>query len=225
VRESAASPEGLATTCKALSALLDYPTETLLGLLPEVAAALGPAHAAQLCPLLDRLAQTELLDLQADYVDTFDRGRRVALNLFEHVHGDSRDRGQAMVDLLAQYRAAGLTPSTEQLPDYLPVFLEYVALLPPDAARAHLQEIAHILQTIGAVLTRRGSVYAAAFDCLLQTAGATAAAPPAEEEDDSLAALDAAYAEAPVQFLGAADPGCAGARPTEQPIHLMRRAA
>ena len=215
---------------KALAALLDYPSEPLKANLGEVAAALSGLSgcAAQAVgPLLAHLAGGELLDLQEVYVDTFDRGRRTSLNLFEHVHGDSRDRGQAMVDLLAMYRVAGLELDSEQLPDYLPAFLEYVSLLDDTATTAQLGEIAHILQAIRAALARRASPYAAVFDLLLERAGESDPADEAEGEDDtSLEAIDAAWREAPVNFLDGPVPcGAPRAPAAEQAIHIHRRAA
>lgn len=215
-------------TYRALAALLEYPSEALLAHLAEIEAALAPLPAAKrqaLRPLLDQLAQSDLLDAQERYVDTFDRGRRTSLNLFEHVHGDSRDRGQAMVDLLAMYREVGLTPATEQLPDYLPAFLEYLSLLPAAAARERLGDIAHILQTIGAALARRASPYRGVFDVLLAEAGAPplASGGPEDDDDASPAALDAAWREEPVTFLDAVAPCSGGAPSAAQTIQIHRR--
>lgn len=229
---------------RAAAALLDYPGQDLLDHLDEVRAALsafGPARAA-VEPLLARLAGGDLTALQEDYVDTFDRGRRTSLNLFEHVHGDSRDRGQAMVDLLAMYEKAGMRFASDQLPDYLPAFLEFLALQPQQQAREHLHEIAHILMAIEGALRRRASAYAGVFDLLLQWSGAAEAGvgsvdsghrPAADghrnggepgDDDTSFAAIDAAWAEAPVNFLDAPAP-CGAAARTTQPIHIHRRAA
>ncbi|HTT10350.1 MAG TPA: nitrate reductase molybdenum cofactor assembly chaperone [Burkholderiaceae bacterium] len=214
---------------RALAALLHYPSQPLLAHIGEIDAALparSPAARA-VAPLLAYLRAGDLLDLQESYVETFDRGRRTSLNLFEHVHGDSRDRGQAMVDLLAMYRAAGLELAGDDLPDYLPAFLEYLSLLDTRGAREQLAEIVHILQSIRAALARRASVYTGAFDALLALAGATAAADETDIEDDTTpAAIDAMWVEAPVTFLGAESPAC-GPRhaPVEQPIRFTGRAA
>ena len=161
------------------------------------------------------------------YVDTFDRGRRTSLNLFEHVHGDSRDRGQAMVDLLTMYRDAGIELASDQLPDYLPAFLEFLSLLEPKQAREHLREVTHLVRPIGGVLAARGVDYAVLFDLLLAIAGEAALGAETDAEDDtSFAAIDAAWLDAPVDFLGAATPCTSAQRPvTEQPIQFQRRAA
>jgi nitrate reductase delta subunit len=215
---------------KALAALLDYPTAPLQANLAEVEAALAPLGASNLRalqPLLGELARGDLIDLQEKYVETFDRGRRTSLNLFEHVHGDSRDRGQAMVDLLAMYREAGIELATEQLPDYLPAFLEYLSLLDHAAARERLADIAHILRAIGGALARRASPYAAIFDVLLAAAGEKplAAHETDDEDDTTFKAIDAAWEEAPVNFLDAPSPaGCGSTnRPDVQTIHIHRR--
>jgi nitrate reductase delta subunit len=214
---------------KALAALLDYPSAQLQANLDEIEAAirvLGCAGSG-VAPLLGHLRDSDLLDLQETYIDTFDRGRRASLNLFEHVHGDSRDRGQAMVDLLQMYRAAGIELDTEQLPDYLPAFLEYLSLLDDSAAREQLADIAHILQSIHAALARRNSVYAAVFEVLLERAGAAASPATEEEADDTTPeAIDAAWVDAPVNFLDAPAPcGTSRAQPREQAVHIHRRAA
>jgi nitrate reductase delta subunit len=221
-----------AAALRALARLLDYPSESLLANLDAVAEALAaaPVRAARRDsprPLLDRLRGADPLTAQEIYIDTFDRGRRTSLNLFEHVHGDSRDRGQAMVDLLAMYRTEGIELATEQLPDYLPAFLEYLSLLDATQAREQLAEVTHIVRAIGGVLAARGSDYAGAFDLLLALAGETALGAEADTEDDtSFAAIDAAWLDAPVDFLGAAAPCGSAQRPNaEQPIHIQRRSA
>jgi nitrate reductase molybdenum cofactor assembly chaperone NarJ/NarW len=206
---------------RALALLLDYPTEQTAAALPEIKAVLAD-DAESLAPLTEFL-DGDLLDAQEAYVATFDRGRRTSLNLFEHVHGESRDRGQAMVDLLRVYEEAGLQLAVNQLPDYLPVFLEYVALLDPAGAEEHLNEVATILADIGAGLARRTSPWTAAIELILAAAGAApvTAAGDDDSDDTTPAALDAAWESAP------AFDGCTSNRETaaEQPIHLVRRSA
>lgn len=217
---------------RAIARLLDYPTAELLENVDAVADALSRccvpvARRAATARLIERYAGADLLDLQETYVETFDRGRRTSLNLFEHVHGDSRDRGQAMVDLLAMYREVGVELDSDQLPDYLPAFLEYASLLDPKQAREQLREVTHLLRPVGSVLAARGSDYAALFDLLLAIAGEAALeAEAAGEDDTSFAAIDAAWLDAPVDFLGAATP-CASAqrKPIEQPVQFQRRTA
>lgn len=225
-----ASADTHALALRALARLLDYPGAPLLAHVDELAAALAaaPVKAARrrgVQPLLARLAAADLLDAQELYVDTFDRGRRSSLNLFEHVHGDSRDRGQAMVDLLAMYRDAGIEPASDQLPDYLPAFLEFLSVLPPRQAQEQLAEVTHLVRAIGGVLAGRGSDYAGAFDLVLALAGeAPLGADQAVDDDTSFAAIDAAWVDAPVDFMGAAAPCGSGRQATEQPIQFQRRA-
>ncbi|CAM5790721.1 nitrate reductase molybdenum cofactor assembly chaperone [Castellaniella caeni] len=162
---------------RALSALLVYPDADLQAALPEIDAALraSPAlHEAErqaLMPLLDALAQDELLDSQMRYVDLFDHGRSTSLNLFEHVYGDSRARGEAMLALRERYAGVGLAQADYQLPDYLPLMLEYLSCSEPDETVALLGECAHVLRRLGAALRHRQSAYAAIIAALLQLAG------------------------------------------------------
>lgn len=202
-----------------LGALLDYPDETLIGVLDEIRAALS-GHArlpldtrAALIDLVDRLSTRPLLDLQEEYVEIFDRGRATSLYLFEHVHGESRERGQAMVDLLAMYEAKGLYLDAGELPDYLPVFLEFLSHETPAQAHALLGEIADISRQIATKLAERGTLYFAAVAALLPLAGeaplananpTVCDAPMTHEVDGE--ALDREWQEEPVSFLGAQAP-------------------
>ncbi len=206
-------------TFKALSALLVYPTPELAAAVPEIGAAIaaeglvGAGEAAALGPLLEDLRALDMYELQARYVDLFDRSRKLSLHLFEHVHGESRDRGQAMVDLAALYRAGGLALAENELPDYLPLFLEYLATRPLGEARALLGEVDHILASLQEALERRGTPYAAVFAALRAVAGASPVTVGAQEtaaaERDDLAALDAAWEESAVVFgPGEALGGC-----------------
>lgn len=135
---------------KVIARLLDYPEQVLFDHQQALIEALEPAseldlhHSAQLILFICRLCARPLLDVQADYCELFDRGRATSLLLFEHVHGESRDRGQAMVDLMAQYRAAGLEIDSRELPDFLPLYLEYLASRSAAQAREGLQDIAPI---------------------------------------------------------------------------------
>lgn len=197
---------------KALSALLTYPTPALIAVLPEIkslVAAQGRTAEGLLRPLLNDLTGRDLYDLQEGYVDLFDRSRRTSLHLFEHVHGESRDRGQAMVDLAAHYETAGLSLAVNELPDYLPLFLEFLSTRPEDEARALLGETAAILATLEERLAKRSSLYAPIFALLLALAGdgATAGEPAEDAEPaDDLASLDADWEEAAVTF-GPGTPG------------------
>ncbi len=185
-----------------------------------------------LAALLNELCQGDLLDVQARYDGLFERGRSVSLLLFEHVHGESRDRGQAMVDLLDRYTGAGLQIDVPELPDYLPLYLEYLSLLPFAAASEGLAEVAHILGLLALRLEERGSAYAAIFEALLELSGerpdlgALRRDQAQEQRDDSLEAIDRAWEETPVSFTDPAGgcPSSSGRRPTastEQPLQWV----
>src|SRR5690606_30681836 len=134
------------------------------------AAALSRGDGARLSALLARFARDELLDLQSVYSELFDRSRSLSLHLFEHVHGDSRERGQAMIDLGQQYAESGFLLDTRELPDFVPVFLEYASCLPPAEAREMLAQPAHVFAALAERLDRRGSPYAGIFHALLALA-------------------------------------------------------
>jgi len=202
---------------KVISLLLDYPTQDLVAASEELELAID--HARQISPeqrtallaLLGELAEGELMDAQERYSELFDRGRALSLLLFEHVHGESRDRGQAMVDLMAQYEEAGFAIGVRELPDYIPLYLEYLASREDIEAREGLADVAHLLALLAARLDERQSPYAACFQALLQIAGqqpAVAVAEvreqvAAEVRDDSLEALDKIWEEEAVDFLKA----------------------
>ena len=112
----------------------------------------------------------DLLDLQEDYVDLFDRTPSLSLHLFEHIHGDSRDRGQALVDLLKVYEDAGLFMTSEETPDYLPLFAEYVSILPHKEASETIGSIVNILSALAERLKKRESAYSHVLNALIDTA-------------------------------------------------------
>lgn len=220
-------------TFKALSALLNYPRQDMIDALPQMREVLeaedllfGRERDA-LRALIAYLQSTDLLDLQENYTAFFDRGRSLSLYLFEHVHGDSKDRGQAMVDLEGLYRSHGLEPSIKELPDFLPLFLEYLSQRPTGEAKSLLSETAHILQEIGNRLLQRGSPYAAVFGALLAVAGEdglASAAQPLAPEEDSLEALDRVWTDPPVTFGGSCAAEGAGNAENSSVIHFVRRA-
>jgi nitrate reductase molybdenum cofactor assembly chaperone NarJ/NarW len=194
-------------TYQVLARLLAYPEAETVAVLPELQRVLAhenvlPAETRQrLSALTHDLASNDLLDIQERYVALFDRTRSLSLHLFEHVHGDSRDRGMAMVNLIELYRKQDLEITARELPDYLPLFLEFLSLLPPAEAQGQLAATAHILATLQARLDKRGSPYSAVFAALLFLASSDAPAPADDhEEDDSLEALDRAWEEAAVTF-------------------------
>ena len=208
-------------TFKALSLLLTYPEAELKAAVPALRdvrlgeGLLGPHRIAALEPLLTALAEQDLYDLQETFVLLFDRSRSLSLNLFEHIHGESRDRGGAMVDLLETYRAGGFDLAGPELPDHLPVLLEYLSTRPLEEAQALLADAGHILVALAERLTRRQSAYAGVLEALVALAEvrsdtAEAAILLAEEIDnpEDLAALDAVWEEAQVTFAPDPNAGC-----------------
>jgi nitrate reductase delta subunit len=211
----------MSRTLKALSALLTYPTAELQGAAPDIGLVLAqdcfvPGDVwRQLSKLTTELATNDLYDLQERYVLLFDRTRSLSLHLFEHVHGESRDRGQAMIDLKTQYEQAGLMMSAAELPDFLPLFLEFLATRPLKDACEMLSQPAHIFAALGERLRKRKSLYEAIFRALT----ALAAAKPKNDEVSALlqlpdpdatdfAALDAAWEDEPVNFGPGSGDGC-----------------
>lgn len=208
-------------TLRALAALLSYPTAGLVAAAGEIRqiidgdVVLPAAERIGLSRLIDELENVDLYDLQERYGLLFDRTRALSLHLFEHVHGESRDRGQAMVDLLKLYEESGYTPTTSELPDFLPLFLEYASTRTPKAAVELVGQPANVIAALKERLVKRSSPYAAIMSALLAiskakldaAALATLRAEPDPEPDD-LEALDAAWEEEEVTF----GPGSADAR-------------
>ena len=212
-------------TLRTLAALLSYPDALVRSHLAQMREVLHGERAltrgrlAELDVLIASLARSGQLEAEANYVTLFDRGRSTSLHLFEHVHGDSRERGPAMVDLAQTYESAGLILAEGELPDYLPAVLEFVSTQPSREARAFLQEMAHIFNALFSALQQRHTPYASALGALLELAGETAqpVKPPADE------ALDDSWAEPPA-FGGCSTAGQAGPG-QPQPIHFVRAAA
>jgi nitrate reductase delta subunit len=208
-------------TLKALSLTLSYPNVDLQEAMPEIGAILGadpriaPDTRAALQALADGLGKDDLFDVQESYVMLFDRSRTLSLNLFEHVLGESRDRGGAMVSLIETYREGGFEPATTELPDHLPVLLEFLSTRPFAEAQETLADAAHIFDALVTRLVRRESGYGAAFAALSQLAGAQSDADAvagmlAEPDDDptDLEALDAVWEETEVTFGPDPNAGC-----------------
>jgi nitrate reductase delta subunit len=193
---------------KALAALLSYPTEELVRALPEIKGFVPK----EVLPLVRELESADLYRSQEQYVSLFDRSRALSLHLFEHVHGESRERGQAMVELANMYGLHGVRITDHELPDYLPAFLEFASLV--DQPRELLREVAHILRAIGDRLAERGSPYCTVFAALLAAAGEKGltkklAAPTPVPED--LLSLEKNWMDPEVTFGG------------PQPVRLYRK--
>ncbi len=200
-------------TLKVLSALLSYPTEDMVAAIPELRAALDEEgcfpekNRDRLDRIIEELATNDLYDMQERYVLLFDRTRSLSLHLFEHVHGESRDRGQAMVDLQQLYETHDLQPRKKELPDFVPLFLEFLSMLPADEARSMLAEPVHIFEAIRMRLKKRKSAYSSVFSALSilakqkpnkETVEALLSEPDPDPND--LEALDAAWQDEEVKF-------------------------
>jgi nitrate reductase delta subunit len=211
----------MANIFKALSALLSYPTAELQEAMTVIGAATDPVTMIprrvrnQLHGLILELASGDLYDLQERYVLLFDRTRSLSLHLFEHVHGESRDRGQAMLDLKNLYEKSGLLIDAAELPDFLPLFLEYLSTRPLAEACDLLGQPSHILSALAERLRRRSSPYEAVFRVLVALAASkpkgedvSALLQSPDPEATDLAALDAAWEDEPVRFGPGTTDGC-----------------
>jgi nitrate reductase delta subunit len=215
----------LAISLRVLARLLAYPNAELRADLPDMRAALRADQALtatrkdELYGLMRKLQEGDPLVGESEFVELFDRGRSTSLHLFEHIHGDSRDRGPAMIDLAQTYEKAGLFLAPDELPDYLPVVLEFASTQPPQEARSFLGETAHILNVIFNALQQRRSPYASVLGALLELAGEKATAVPVVPDD----ALDVSWAE-PAAFDACSNAG--QAKPAgPSPIHFIKRDA
>ena len=210
---------------RALARLLSYPDaewrEQAVALVDAIESekTLPAARVAELRTLVGAMLWGDPMEIESRYVETFDRGRATSLHLFEHVHGDSRDRGPAMIDLVQTYEKAGLYLSADELPDHLGAVLEFASTQPAALAKAFLGEVAHILNAIFSALLKRESPYASVVAAVLELAGQKAQAVPFTADEP----MDEAWAE-PEAFNGCSSRG--QSRPGQaQPIHIVRRDA
>jgi nitrate reductase delta subunit len=212
---------------KALGALIDYPKVETIDALDAIETVLATDEVLPrdvrfgLAALIETLRRGDLIDLQEDWLALFDRSRALSLHLYQHVHGESRDRGQAMVSLGQLYASHGLDLTASELPDYLPVLCEFLSCVPAEVSQPLLADAAHIIEAIRLRLVRKGSPHAAVFAALQALAPSRIdAAKVAEvieadqiEDVKDLAALDEEWEEKPVTFgPGDAAAGCASLR-------------
>lgn len=212
----------MANTLKVISALLSYPSQALIDAAPElhkVLAAdtnLGKKERDQLDALIDDISSLNVYEAEERYVQLFDRTRTLSLHLFEHVHGESRDRGQAMVDLATMYEAQGFDIDAKELPDYIPLFLEYLSTQSGEEVHNLLDQTLHITSALRERLQKRESIYANALLAIEAIAG-TKADPKAvaeilampEDDPDDLEAMDEIWEEEAVTFgQGAGEEQC-----------------
>ena len=208
-----------------LSRLMAYPTAEMQQAVPEMRAALQACDELsrgtrdELEQFLQRVAETPLLELQEEYVNIFDRGRHHSLHLFEHVHGESRDRGQAMVELINYYREGGLELDARELPDYLPLMLEFLATRPREEILEMLADAMAVIVLLGARLREKELPHAVLFDALVELGGEPEEAREMREqaategEDESITKMDEIWEEEQVTFLGNTDPAQGGGCP------------
>ncbi|GAA4422040.1 nitrate reductase molybdenum cofactor assembly chaperone [Acidovorax lacteus] len=218
----ATTPPTMRLSLRVLARMLAYPDAALrahhgeMSRALQVEGALGPARTAELQALLLRLGTAPALKVETDYVELFDRGRSTALHLFEHVHGDSRERGPAMIDLLQTFEQAGLYLAPGEMPDHLPVLLEFASTQPAAEARDFLAELSHIVCVIFSALLKRQSPYASVLAAVLELAGEKAEPVPVADEPP----MDESWAE-PEVFGGCSTEG--QARPGQpRPIRIVK---
>ena len=198
---------------KAVGALLDYPTVELQAAADEIEQALAEERALPAAELdgvrafIERLRRSDIMDLQEYWIGLFDRSKRLALHLYEHSYGESRDRGQAMVNLALTYRMNGFELNAAEMPDYLPLFLEFLSVIPEVHARRYLTDAIEIIEALRVRLEERDSTYAALLSALVTLASrhadegeveAILASEPRDPRD--FEELDAEWAEEPVEF-------------------------
>lgn len=198
---------------KAIGALLDYPTREIQLAADEIEQALREERALPtkqleaVCNVIDRLRRTDIMDLQEQWIGLFDRSKRLALHLYEHSYGESRDRGQAMVNLALTYRMNGFELAASEMPDYLPLFLEFLSQVPEAPARRYLTDAIEIIEALRIRLDERESTYASLLAALVTLASRKAddceveailASEPEDPKD--LEELDREWAEEPVDF-------------------------
>jgi nitrate reductase delta subunit len=209
-------------TYKVFSALLSYPTRELqraakaMWLAIDDEKLVGAERRGELAHLIRAVSEADLIDAQERYVDLFDRTRSLSLHMFEHVHGESRDRGQAMVNLRERYQAGGFDLAANELPDYLPAFLEFLSFQDARTARGMLAECATVIAALAERMHRRDVNYAAIFDALIEIAHEkpdraqlSQLREAGTDDPNDLVALDRAWEEAEVRFgPGDAKDGC-----------------
>ncbi|POA97701.1 nitrate reductase molybdenum cofactor assembly chaperone [Chromobacterium sinusclupearum] len=205
-----------------ISALLLYPTSELVEALPlarQLSQALPGETAGQLAPLLTHLQSHDLLALQSRYVDWFDRQRPFSLHLFEHVYGESRERGEAMVSLMQTYHDHGFFIAADELPDYLPLFLEFLSQMPAESAAGLLGEAVHVIAAVGRRLADAGNPYAGAFAALTSlspVAPLPVSAPPVRDMDEAMEVFGSGFDGMEPLLTPSAAP---------QPVHFYPRPA
>lgn len=199
-------------TYKVLSLLLSYPNDELQEFLLHVEKELREESLLRedqlrgLAEFCKRFGQLDLTDWQEEYVQLFDYSRSVSLHIFEHIKGDSRDRGQAMVNLMEFYKENGMHLNTRELPDYIPAFLEFLSNLPLEKAAGLLGETVHVMDRINEALSESGNLYSSIFQSIISLSARQPDKTITREmiKNEKPLDLDAEYEEEPVTFGGEA---------------------
>ena len=202
-------------TYKILSLLLSYPSDELQNFLLEVErelreeALLQEDRIDEIDEFCKRFNHIDLTDWQGEYVQLFDYSRSVSLHIFEHIKGDSRDRGQAMVNLIEFYKEKGMHLTARELPDYIPAFLEFLSTLSIAKAAELLAETVNIMDKINEALSDGNNPYSSIFKAIIALSAKQPdkAITRAMIKNEKPLDLDAEYEEEPVTF-GGATPSC-----------------
>jgi len=197
---------------KVISRLLDYPSAQLFESADELVDVvrddknLNEENKSGLIEFIMKLTARDLYDAQESYDLLFDRGRALSLLLFEHVHGESRDRGQAMVNLINVYNSKGFDVDSSQLPDYIPLYLEFLSEQNDDFAEEWLGDISHLMTMLSERLIDRDCYYSILFDSLIDISGIevnrleVSEAVQKEQRDDTIEAIDKEWEDKEIKF-------------------------
>lgn len=221
---------------KVISRLLDYPTAEMFAAKDELKAIvetceeLTNQNRTQLLDFIEQLTARDIFDAQESYDLLFDRGRALSLLLFEHVHGESRDRGQAMVDLMNVYKTNGFEVDSSQLPDYIPLYLEFLSEQTPEFVQEWLGDICHLLAMLSERLIDRECYYSVLFDSLIDISGQAVDAEQraeisqtvkAEERDDTVEVIDKEWEDKEIRFDDPMTASCPSSNGVQQSQHSL----
>lgn len=221
---------------KVISRLLDYPTVEMFAAKEELIAVVDKAeeltaqNRSKLVEFIQQLTDRDIFDAQESYDLLFDRGRALSLLMFEHVHGESRDRGQAMVDLMNVYKTNGFEVNSSQLPDYIPLYLEFLSEQSTGFIEEWLGDICHLLTMLSERLIDRECYYSVLFDSLIDISGLEvdleeraeiAASVKAEERDDTTEVIDKEWEDKEIRFDDPMVGDCSSASGVQQSQHSL----
>ena len=221
---------------KVISRLLDYPSAEMFAAKDELIAIventteLTKQNQSQLVDFINQLTAKDIFDAQESYDLLFDRGRALSLLLFEHVHGESRDRGQAMVDLMNVYKTNGFEVDSAQLPDYIPLYLEFLSEQTPEFVQEWLGDVVHLLTMLSERLIDRECYYSVLFDALIDVSGQQVDADTRAEvsetvkkeaRDDTVEAIDKEWEDKEIRFDDPMVGDCSSASGLQKSQHSL----